>query len=45
MTLVQGQTRNVAQYPLHYMTYAHAKFDVTMSNSLGGNALARKYII
>ena len=32
-------TQNVAQYPLHNMTYAPAKFRVAMSNSLlGGDA-------
>ena len=37
MILGHGQTRNVAQYPLHNMTYAPAKFEAAMSNSLGGN--------
>ena len=36
--------QNVAQYPLHHMTYATAKFEVAMSNSLG-DAFTRKYII
>ena len=40
--LGQGQTRNVAQYPLHHMTYASAKFEVAMSNGWGGNAFTRK---
>ena len=40
LTLNQGQTRTVAQYPLHHMTYAPAKFEVAMSNGLGGNAFA-----
>ena len=35
LTLGQAQTRNVAQYPLHHMTYAPAKFEAAMSNSLG----------
>ena len=39
MTSGQGQTRNVAQYPLHHMTYVSAKFEVEMSHGLGGNAL------
>ena len=38
-------TLNVAQYPLHHVTYAHAKFEVAMSNGLGGNAFTRKFII
>ena len=33
LTLGQGQTRNVAPYPLHHMTYAPAKFEAAMSNS------------
>ena len=45
LTLDQGQTRNVTQYPLHHMTYAPAKFEAAMSNSLGGNAFTRKHII
>ena len=30
--------------PLHHVTYALAKFEVAMSNSLGGDAFTRKYI-
>ena len=41
LTLGQGQTRNVAQYPLHHMTYAPAKSETAMSNGLGGNAFTR----
>ena len=41
LTLGQGQTRNIAQYSLHHMTYAPAKFEAAMSNSLGGNAFTR----
>ena len=33
-------TLNIAQNPLHYVTYSPAKFEVAMSYSLG-----RKYII
>ena len=40
-----GVTRNVAQYPLHHVTYSATKFEVATSNSLGGDALTRKYII
>ena len=32
-----GVTQNIAQYPLHHVTYAPAKFEVAMSNSLGDN--------
>ena len=39
LALGQGQTRNVAQYPQHHMTYAPAKFVVAISNGLAGNAL------
>ena len=38
MTLGHGQTRNVAQYSLHHVTYALAKFEAAISNGLGGNA-------
>ena len=41
LTLGHGQTRNVAQYPLHNMTYAPAKFEAAMSNGLGGAAFTR----
>ena len=32
------------QYPLHYVTYTPAKFEVTTSNALDGETFARKYI-
>ena len=32
VTLGHGQTGNIAQYPLHLMTYAPAKFEAAMSN-------------
>ena len=35
-------TQNIAQYPLHHVTYAPAKFENAMYNNLGD---ARKYII
>ena len=35
---------NVAQYPLHHVTYSPAKFEVATSNGLGGDAFTRKYI-
>ena len=36
--------QNIAQYPLHHVTYAHGKFEVAMTNGLGGDAFTRKYI-
>ena len=41
MTLGQGQTRNVAQYPLQHMTNAPAMFEVVMFNGFGGKAFTR----
>ena len=38
-------TQNVAQYPLHYVTYSATKFEVAMSNRLGGDTFTRKYNI
>ena len=38
-------TRNVAQYPLHHVTYSATTFEVAMSNPLGGDTFTRKYII
>ena len=35
--LDHGVTNNIAQYPLHHVTYAPAKFEVAMSNGLGGD--------
>ena len=35
-------TRNVAQYPLHHVTYSAAKFEVATSNGLGEGAFTRK---
>ena len=35
----------VAQYPLHYVTYAPVKFEVAMSIGLGRDAFTRKYIL
>ena len=34
-------TQNVAQYPLHHVTYAPARFEVAMSNGSGGDAFKR----
>ena len=38
-------TQNIAQYPLHHVTYAPAKFEGAMSSGLGEDAFTRKYII
>ena len=32
---------NFAQYPLHYLTYLGTKFEVAMSNGLGGASFTR----
>ena len=37
-------TVNVAQCPLHHVTYAPTEFEVTMSKALGGEAFTRKSI-
>ena len=37
-------TQNVAQYPLHHVTYPATKFEVARSNRLG-DTFTRKYII
>ena len=36
-------TQNVAQYPLHPVTYSATKFEVATSNRLGGDTITRKY--
>ena len=36
-------TQNVAQYPLHHVTYSATKFGVATSNRLGGDTFTRKY--
>ena len=38
-------TLNVAQCPLHHVTYAPTEFEVTMSKALGGEAFTRKFNI
>ena len=38
-------TKNVAQYPLHHVTYPATKLEAARSNRLGGDTLTRKYII
>ena len=35
-------TQNVAQYPLHHVTYSVTKFEVATSNRLGGDTFTRK---
>ena len=35
-------TQKVAQYPLHHVFYLGTKFEVAISNSLGGDAFTRK---
>ena len=34
-------SRNVAQYPLHHVTYSTTKFEVATSNGLGGDTFTR----
>ena len=34
-------TLNVAQYPLHHVTYSPTKFEVATSNGLGGDTFTR----
>ena len=38
-------TQNVAQCPLHHVTYAPTEFEVTTSKALGGEAFTRKFNI
>ena len=38
-------TRNVAQYPLHQVTYSATKFEVATCYGLGDDTFTRKYII
>ena len=44
LDLVVKVTQNVVQYPPNHMTYAPAKFEVAMFNSLE-DGFTRKYII
>ena len=37
--------RNIAQYPLHHVTYPATKFEVATSKGLGGDAFTRKFNI
>ena len=34
-------TRNVAQYPLHYVTFNATKFEIATSNGLGEDTFTR----
>ena len=38
-------TSNVAQYPLHYVTYSATKFEVATSNGLGGDTFTRNVTV
>ena len=38
-------TLNVAQCPLHHVTYALTEFEVTRPKALGGEAFTRKFNI
>ena len=38
-------TQNVAQYPLHHVTYSSTKVEVATSQCFGGNAFTRKFNI
>ena len=38
---IYKKIRNVAQYPLHYVTYSATKFEVSTSNGLGGDTFTR----
>ena len=41
---LQENTLNVAQCPLHHVTYAPTEFEVTTSKALGGEAFKRNSI-
>ena len=34
-------TRNIAQYPLHHVIYASAKFEIATTNNLGEDTITR----
>ena len=38
-------TQDVAQYPLHHVTYSDTKFEVATSNNIGRDAFTSKYTI
>ena len=37
--------QNIAQYPLHHVTYSATKFEVSTSKGLGEDAFTRKFNI
>ena len=44
-TLFDLDLRNVAQCPLHHVTYSPTEFEVTLSEALGGEAFTSTFII
>ena len=38
-------TLNIAQCPLHHVTYVPREFEITRSKALGGEAFTRKFNI
>ena len=45
LDLLVKVTRNVAQCPLHHVTYAPTEFEIPTSKALGGEAFTRKFNI
>ena len=45
LTLTFKVTQDVAQCPLHHVTYAPSEFEVTTSKAFGGEAFTRKFNI
>ena len=45
LDLMVKVTQNVAQYPLHHVTYLATTFEVATSKSWGGDAFTRKFNI
>ena len=42
LTLTLGlRSQDIAQYPLHHVTYSDTMFEVATSNSVGGDAFTR----
>ena len=44
-SLFDLDTRNIAQYPLHHVTYPVTEFEVATSKGLGEDTFTRKYTI
>ena len=44
LDLGDNVTENVAQYPLHHVTFASAKFEVDLPNGLGGDTFTRRNV-